>query len=164
MPKGDKIIIDPSVWTFEEYVEYIQAVQDGELETAFLILKPAIVSWPYKVSLAQDRPDLDPNLPFTALPEIIEAVGATLESFFDRLDPSEVEVDLSKWSMESFYRFSEAAKDGDVPRIEMYLKQVARPKHEDYDEEARLSFYDGVLMRKAVEEAQKVLFRRRKTR
>ena len=165
MSKPQKsIILDPNIWLFRDYSDYLQAVQDGDFESAFIILKPIIVSWPYPVSLDQDRPDLDPKLPYEALSEILSAVNTTFEQFRKGIDIADCDVNLKNWSMSSFYAFTEALKTGDIESVEALLKQVAVPKDEEYDPMLPLTYQHGVLMQEAVEAQQKVLFRARKRR
>jgi hypothetical protein len=163
MPSTKSIILNPNKWSYEDFNDYVNATNSGNMELAFLILKDIIVDWEYDVSLDEERPDL--SLPYTALPDIIFAVGKQLDAFYNDLNiVDDVTVDMKGWSMEDYYNYQTAAENNDLVAVEAFMKQVATPNDEDYDPSERLDFGHGLLMRKGIEKAQEALFLKRKTR
>ena len=159
---SNTIRFDIEAWMFEDYADYLEAVQKGDFELAFLVLHPIIVSWSFDVDLHSERPDLE--LGFEALPELLQAVSATLEQFIESIDPAEYEVNTKNWKMTDFYAYQDAIRAGEVVKIETLLKKAAKPLDEKYDPAARLSARHALGMKKAIEARQELLFRKRKTR
>jgi hypothetical protein len=157
-----KVILNPDKITYEMWAKYTSYLGSGDPESAFVVIRPAIVDWDFEVPLEGDRPDL--KLPFLALPEILASIRDTIENFNDTLDDSAVTVDLNKAGMAEYYGYVAALKAGNLKPIEDYYKLVADPNDKDYDPAKRLSLRHGLIMRKAVERVTEELFRQRKAR
>lgn len=147
------------VWSYQDYADYLQAVQDGAFERAWDILQPTIIMWSLEFDPASD--DAYEQFDFEQFIDVLSAVGQTLEKYADGLNPKECDVDLKKWKMTDFERFMTAVNSNRVEEAEDLMKQVAKPKDETYDPVERLSFEHGALMAKAIRAQRERLFRKR---
>lgn len=147
--------LNPSAWSYQDFSDFSQALSSVDMERAMIKALKIIIRWDYDVPLDVERPDR--LLPFTALPEIVRAIRDTLDNYILSLDVSTVHVDLNKWNMAQFYEFQDAQRVNDVRKLEELIKIVVRFPGETVGD--RLTFEQGALASRAVNERMKELFR-----
>ena len=147
-----KITFDVKKWSYQDYMDFMIALRDGNWAVAMPMVMRILVAWDYDVPLS---PTAYKKLPYPALPEIAHTVSDSLEAFLNGLDLDAVEVDLGRWTMDDFLSYQQAARDRNIPRLEALLRQVGVNIDVRSD---RLSFLDGALLSVAVSRAIKESF------
>ncbi len=150
---ANKLVLDFTRWTFEQYQTFLLNFQRQNWEISLPDISAVVVSWTYDVPVG---PDAWKKLPFPELGPISEAVRNTLEIFSAGVDIDDVKVDLTRWTMEEFLAFRQAAKTSNIAEFEKIVLKVARPK--GYVQGERLSAVQGIAILKAITDAQGKLF------
>ena len=158
----DKVVFNIEEWSYQNYADYLRAVSSNDFRLALHILRPIIVSWSFDIDLSEKN--AHEKIKFTRLPALIRGISSTIETYVDSLDVDTVKIDLDKWSMVDFFDFGDAGEDHNIKEMERLMKLVAmvegQPNTNDIrgTDPYRLSFYEGVIMAKAITEANKQLF------
>ena len=148
MAKETKIRMNVDNWTYQDFNDFLEAMQVNDLDIAHRLAEQIIVQWDYPVDLSQPNP-LN-KLSFEDGGAALHAVLNTVNTNAENIDTSDVILDFRKWDTGRFIEFTKARKAGKVAVVEKMMREVALMPGMSEDEDAQLTYTQGAAMMRAI--------------
>lgn len=132
-------------WTYSEFNTFLKYMQEMDITGASKLARKVIVNWEYETSLDGVNPIKE--LTVVEGLKVLREIFKQANEAADKVDISEVELDLSNWKMKDFIDFQEAAVKSDLAKVEKMMEQVV------VGIKLPLAFLEGVKATRALMDA-----------
>lgn len=135
-----------SNWTYQEFLEFQSAYQQGNPRRAFELVSKIVIDWDLDVDPSNREAMMDVKI--AEATKVMREVIARIDEMTQQFDLNEVVVDLDAWTTRRFFEFNDALVDRNFRRLEPMLHEVA--SIEGVDPNEPLNAVHGAMMQVAV--------------
>lgn len=154
MANEKKVRFNINNWTYEDFVNFTNAIRVGDNDVLFDLAAQIIVGWDYDIDLSSPEPLM--ALGVIESGRVIGSIFDTINKASEDVSTEGVIVDFSKWNTRRFLEFDKLRRESKTRKAEEMMFEIVKIDGWNSKED-RLSFIDGSRAIKAVNEEYKKL-------